>query len=235
MVPFIATLCSWSCSANSPQCATWAGCKAIAALAADVALARFSSSTPARKSTVPIIQPSAPPHCLRPHCAVSHRRRKRGIKTAILRNTITVFEIVQTVIAFLLAAAACSSSCHASAQASLVSPARTVRSHVCNRLFALRSRPERRNYVVFAVWSAALPARKQPLPLLTGAMVLLSVGALVATALGVRFNRSSLNCMNGLSAGRGGCLGLPAYIFNALAAALPAAPPFTVIAVTSAP
>jgi len=237
MVPFIATLllmvllCEFAAVRDHGL-----GVRPIAALAADVALGALLfiySSPQIDRPDYPALGAAA---LLAPAIALFLIvAASAAIKTAILRNTITVFEIVQTVIAFLLAAASLFIFVPRIG-AGIVGFACLALSAATYAIgFSLFARvPERRNYVVFAVWSAALFLLGSSLCLSSpGPMVLLSVGALVATALGVRFNRSSLE-LHGMVYLLAAAVvsGLPAYIFNALAAALPAAPPFTVIAVT---
>lgn len=154
-----------------------------------------------------------------------------AIRTALLREKITSFEIVQTMVAFLLAA---SSVLYFGSSAGA-----TVLGILCLLLagtgyaatFILFSNsPEQRNYRVFATWSAAL--------LLVGGflclppMVLaafLGAAAILATALGVRPGRLTLE-FHGVVylAAAVGASGLLDYAFHALAAAIPAAPGWTV-------
>lgn len=154
-----------------------------------------------------------------------------AVKTVLLGQKITAFETIQTTIAFLLAAS------------SLLyfEPSRgaVVLGVVCLVLsaasyatvFALFDRsPERRNYRVFANWSAAL--------LLAGCALCLpplwmagslGVVAIVAVVLGVRFNRTALQ-FHGLAYLLAAAIAsrLLAYIFSALAGTLPGLPSMSV-------
>jgi hypothetical protein len=147
-------------------------------------------------------------------------------RTTVLRQRITIFEIVQTVIAFLLAAFGwlwfgpavrvglgifcllLSAACYAAAFVRF------------DRL------PEQRNYYVYSTWSAVLLLTGSflclpPLPL----ALLLSVAAILATLVGVRTTRLTLE-FHGLMylAAAAFASGLLHYAVRALAGTFPNAP-----------
>jgi hypothetical protein len=159
-----------------------------------------------------------------------------AIKTAVLQRQITVFETIQTMIAFLLAA---SSLLYFGPQNSAI-----ILGVVCLVLsaagyatvFAVFDRgPERRNYHVFSTWSAAL--------LMSGCLLCLrpswasaglAAAAGTAAFLGVKLNRLSLQ-FHGmvylLSAAA--VSGLLNYAFLALAGTLPTAPSMSICVVSA--
>jgi len=157
------------------------------------------------------------------------------IKTALFHKTITVFEIIQTVIAFLLASASLLTyePVIGAMILGVVCLALSAVTYAIGCTLFVRA-PERRNYAVFATWSAALflPGTILCIPSPWSA-ALLGVSAVVATGLGVRFNRISQR-FHGIVYLLAAAIvsGLPAYIFHALAAAPLSALPWTIVAVT---
>jgi hypothetical protein len=159
-----------------------------------------------------------------------------AIKTAVLERQITVFETIQTMIAFLLAA---SSLLYFGPQISarilgIVCLVLSTASYAAvSAVFDRAS--ERRNYHVFSSWSAAL--------LLSGCLICLppfwastslAVAAVAAAFLGVRLNRLSLQ-FHGLAylLSATAVSGLLNYAFLALAGTLPAAPSISICVVAS--
>ena len=149
------------------------------------------------------------------------------VKTALLRQRISAFETILRTIGFLLAA---SSLLYfkAGGGAFVLGVACLILSAAgYAAVFALFDHaPERRNYRVFATWSAALLLAGSVLclPLLWMAASL-SVVSVMCTFLGARFNRTALQ-FHGLAYLLAAAVasGLLAYIFSALAGALPGAP-----------
>ncbi len=148
-------------------------------------------------------------------------------RTMRLRQKITVFEIGQTVIAFLLAAfgplclGVSAGSTAVGALCALFSAACYVAVYTYFDHFQ-----ERRNYYVYAIWSAALFLAGSflclpPLPLAFS----LSVAAIVATLVGVRSSRLTLE-FHGLAylAAAAYASGLLDYAGRALSGTFPAAP-----------
>jgi len=151
--------------------------------------------------------------------------------SAVRRRPITVFEIVQTMVAFLLAG--CGLGCFGPSQAAVIF------GFVCLTLSAAAyaatfilfdGAPPPRNYHIFAAWSLAL--------FLTGSFLALPIGwraawlaaaAIAAVLLGARFDRTTLKFHGAtyLLAGAAAS-GLAAYVARALAGSLPAAPEWNV-------
>ena len=157
-------------------------------------------------------------------------------KTAFFARQITVFETMQTTIAFLLAA---SSLLYFGPQGSA-----TILGVICLVLsaasyatvFAVLDRtPERRNYHVFLTWSVALLLSGCPLCLPTSwASASLAATAVAATFLGVTLKRLSLQ-LHGLVylLAAAAVSGLLNYAFLALAGTLPAAPSMSICVVSA--
>jgi hypothetical protein len=158
------------------------------------------------------------------------------VRTVVLKRKISVFETGQTLIVFLLAA---SSLLYFEPQAGGI-----VLAVLCLVLAAacyiavfvfLEHAPERRNFHVFATWSAGL--------FLAGSWLLvppswlaayLGVACLLATTLGVRFSRITLSRHGLLYVfAAAAAAGLPLYAFSSLAGALPAAPAWSISLVTA--
>ena len=233
MIPFIATLllmvllCEYAEVRHRRL-----GVRPLVAVAADIALwALFFiyTSPQSERPDYPFVSTAA---LLAPAIALFLIvAASAAIRTAVLRETITIFEIIQTVIAFLLVAASLVAFVPSDGAVILGASCLVLSASTYALVFALFARsPERRNFRVFATWSAALFLFGSilciPSPWLAP---FLGVSALVATALGVRFNRLSL-ALHGtiylLAAAVAS--GLPAFVFQALAGALPAAPPWAV-------
>ena len=154
-----------------------------------------------------------------------------ALKTTAFQQKITAFETVQTMIAFLLAA---SSLLYFEPRGGatvlgIFCLVLSAASYVGIFVFFDRA-PERRNYRVFAAWSAAL--------FLTGCLLCLpplwmaaclGTAAIVATFLGVRLNRLILE-FHGMVylVAAAAVSGLLEYAFRALAGTLPGAPTWSV-------
>jgi hypothetical protein len=152
-----------------------------------------------------------------------------AFRTIRLHQRITIFEIGQSVIAFLLAAF---SVYNFSSRVGALGAVCLLLSAACYAAaFACFDRlPEPRNYHVYATWGVALVLAGgflclPPLPLSLG----LSVAAITATFLGVRSERLTLE-FHGLLYLAAAALvsGLLDYAGRALAGAFPAAPGWTV-------
>lgn len=151
--------------------------------------------------------------------------------TIIRRQRITIFEIVQTVIAFLLAIVALDAF---GPQASLVFFGILclilAAAGYANVYLFFDPAPTPRNYRVFSTWSAAL--------ILTGCALSLphalqtpcfGLAAVAAIALGTRFNRLVLVFHGAVYlAAAAAASGLAIYTLHALAGALPAAPSWSI-------
>ena len=146
--------------------------------------------------------------------------------TVVKRQRITVFEVVQTMIAFVLAA--CGLIFFGPSAAPLLFGilclAMAAAGYAIVYLF-FRGEAAHRNYRVFSTWSAAL--------FLTGCLmalpaswqvISLALAAVVATALGARFNRLTLE-LHGTAylLAAAGLSGLVAFLFHVLADGLPGA------------
>ena len=150
-----------------------------------------------------------------------------ALKTALKRETITVFETVQATIAFLLAASGLlffEPRWGATALGIFCLVLSTASYAAAFLHFDPAS--ERRNHAVFAAWSAALFLAGSllslpPLP----AAACLGVAAIVATILGLRLSRPALE-FHGLIylLAAAAASGLLEYGFRALAGTLPGAP-----------
>ena len=159
-----------------------------------------------------------------------------AIKAALLKRQITVFETMQTMIAFLLAAS--SLLCFGPKGSA------TILGVICLVLSAASYAtvygvfdlvPARRNYRVFLIWSAALLLSGYLLCLPTSwAAVSLAATAVAAVFLGVRLNRPSLqfHALVYLLAAAA-VSGLLNYAFLALAGMLPAAPSMSICVVSA--
>jgi hypothetical protein len=157
-------------------------------------------------------------------------------KTAVSRKKITVFETVQTMIAFLLAASSLLYFGPRTGATVLGVLCLVLSAASYAAVFTLFDRaPERRNYHVFATWSAALflAGCWLCLPHLWMAACL-GVAAVVAAVLGVRLNRLTLE-FHGLIylAAAASVSGLLDYAFRALAGTLPGAPAWSVCFVSA--
>jgi len=159
-----------------------------------------------------------------------------ALKTTVFQRKITVFETIQTMIAFLLAA--CSLLYFEPRWGATVLGAfclaLSTASYAGVFVFFDRA-PERRNYRVFAVWSAALflTGCWLCLPPLWMAMCL-GAAAIAATVLGVRLNRLTLE-FHGLAYLLAATVasGLLNYAFRALAGTLPGAPTWSVCLISA--
>ncbi len=156
-------------------------------------------------------------------------------KALLRQERISVFEIGQTIIAFLLAAASLLYFLPASGGAVAGGACLFLSAAGYVAAFAFLDRqPDPRNYHIFAFWSAALfLAGCLCLPADWQAMAL-GLAAVAASAVGFRLSRLTL-AFDGLFflAGAAAISGLPAYVFNALAGAMPASPAFNVYLVTA--
>jgi hypothetical protein len=158
------------------------------------------------------------------------------IKTVALHRQIAVFETIQTMVAFVLAASSLlyfgpQSAAQILGVVSLVLSAASYAT-----VFAVFDRvPERRNYHVFLTWSAAL--------LLSGCLLCLSpfwastslaLAAVAAAFMGVRLSRLSLQ-FHALAylLSAAAVSGLLNYAFLALAGTLPAAPSISICMVSA--
>ena len=157
-----------------------------------------------------------------------------AFRTIRLHQRITTFEIGQTIIAFLLAAF---TAYRFSSGVGALGVICLLLAAACYALaFACFDRlPEARNYHVYATWGAALVLAGSLLCLNPQTLALcLSVAAIAATFLGVRYGRLTLE-FHGLLylATAAVSSGLLDYAGRALAATFPAAPGWTVWAVAA--
>jgi len=213
------------------------GVRMLSAAAADVAiwaLIFIYSSLPGTRADYPVLGTAAllaPGFALFLICGVSV-----AVKTVLRQQTITALETIQTVIVFLLAASGL--LCFGARSGA------TVLGVLCLLLsaagyfavFAVFNRiPERRNYRVFAAWSAVLFLSGCALclpPLWMAAS--LCAAAVAAAFLGVRLSRPALE-FHGLAylLAASVASGLLQYAFRALAGTLPGAPSTSVCLVSA--
>ena len=148
-------------------------------------------------------------------------------KTVVSRKTIAVFETVQTMIAFLLAACGWLYFGPAGGGNGLGIFCLVLSAAGYAAVFAIFDRfPERRNYVVFACWSAALFLAGGWLCLSPLGMALcLGVASIIASVLGVRLKKLTLE-FHGMVflLVAAAVSGLVEYAFRALAGTLPGVP-----------
>jgi len=238
LTPFIATLLLMSILSEYASIRRHGlGVRTLVAVAADVsiwALIFIYSSPPNTRTDYPLLGMAAllaPGFALFAIYGVSV-----GIKTAVLQQQINVFDAIQIMIAFLLAAL---SLLYLGQQSSA-----TVLGVVCLVLsaasyatvFAVFYRAsERRNYHVFSTWSAALLLSGCLLCLpLSWAVASLAAAAVAAAFTGVKLNRPSLQ-FHGLVylLAAAAVSGLLNYAFLALAGTLPAAPSISICVVSA--
>jgi hypothetical protein len=159
-----------------------------------------------------------------------------AVKTAMVRRTITAFETIQTMIAFLLAAFGLLSFQPHGGAIVLGAFCLLLSAADYALAFAVFDRiPERRNYRVFTAWSAALFLLGCVLclpPMWQAAT--LGAAAVAAASMGVRLNRPALELhalIYLLAASYAS--GLLEYAFRALAGTLPGSPPTSVCLVSA--
>ncbi|MFP5210556.1 MAG: hypothetical protein ACLGRW_14835 [Acidobacteriota bacterium] len=149
------------------------------------------------------------------------------VRTVVSKRRITVFETVQIMIAFLLAACGLVAFGPAPSRSILgvACLMLSVASYAAAFLF-FDGIPERRNYRVFVTWSAALFLAGCFLCLPPqGQTLCLGAAAVTATVLGVRLTRRALE-LHGMVylLGAAKASGIANYVSHALVGALPAAP-----------
>ena len=150
-----------------------------------------------------------------------------AVKTALLRQRVTTFETIQTMIAFLLAASSLLSFESRGGATALGVFCLLLSAAGYAAVFTVFDRiPERRNYRVFSAWSAALFLSGCVLclpPLWMAAS--LGAAAVAAAFLGTRLSRPALE-FHGLAYLLAASIasGLLQYAFRALAGTLPGAP-----------
>jgi len=149
------------------------------------------------------------------------------IKTLLLKQQITAFDTVQTMIAFVLEASSLFLFMPGSGAMILGILCLVLSAAGYAAVFVFfAGLPERRNERVFSTWSAALFLAGSILCLAPVSMALwLGAAAIVAVGLGVHWNRLTLE-FHGLAFLLGAAVasGLMDYDFRALAGALPGAP-----------
>ncbi len=157
------------------------------------------------------------------------------IRSVVLLHRITVFETLQAILAFLLAAA---SVLYFAPQGSAVLGVAclVLAAAAYAAAFARFWRvEERRNFRVFASWSAALLLSAMFLMLpREWAAILLAIAALVAVAFGARLTSVALD-LQGLVylIASAVAAGLPAYVLDALGGSLPGRPTWSLFIVTA--
>ena len=229
LMPFIAALllmvliCEYAAGRNREV-----GVRPLVALAADLgvwALIYIYSGAPNTRPDYPVIGPAA---LLAPGLILFLIYGTSVIlKTAVSRKTITVFETVQTMIVFLLAACGLLYFGPRGSAIGLGVFCLVLSGAGYAAVFAIFDHfSERRNYVVFACWSAALFLAGGWLCLpAVGWSACLGIAAILFTVLGVRMKRLTLE-FHGMvylvtAAAVSGLLG---YALCALAGTLPGAP-----------
>jgi hypothetical protein len=150
-----------------------------------------------------------------------------AIKATVLKRQITVFETIQTMIAFLLAASSVLYFCPRGGAIALGLSCLILCAANYTAVFAvLDPIRDQRNDRVISMWSAALLLAGCALCLPpTWSSACLSVAAVAATLVGVKFGRLTLQ-FHGLLflLAAAAVSGLPNYAFLALAGTVPAAP-----------
>jgi hypothetical protein len=158
-----------------------------------------------------------------------------AFKTLVQREKITVFETVQVMIAFVLAACALLYFGPPAGAVILGIVCITLAAASYAAVFVFFDKdPERRNDRVFASWSAALLVAGSLLCLPPmGQAAVLGVAAIVATVLGARRNRLSLEFHGTVYlVAATSVSGLPSYVFLALAGTLAGAPSWSICLVS---
>ena len=233
VLPFIAALlCMVLISEYATEHDRGPGIRYLAAAAADVvvwALIFIYSSPQATRANYPLLGTAS---LLAPGCILfAIYGVSVAVKTLLLRQKITAFDTVQTVIAFLLAAAGLLyfKPSGGAAWLGFVCLVLSVASYTAVFAFFGQS-SDLRNYRVFSAWSAALLLAGCVLclpPL--GMAVCLGLAAVQAAFLGVRLSRPALefhSLVYLLAAAIGS--GLWEYCFSAFAGTLPGAPSLSV-------
>ncbi len=233
MAPFIAALllmaviCEYAAGRNRDL-----GVRSLVALAADLgvwALIYIYSSPPGSRAEYPAVGTAellAPGFTLFLIYGASVT-----LKTVMNRKKISVFETVQTMIAFLLAASGLLYFGPRGGATVLGVLCLILSAASYAAVYILFDRaPEQRNYVVFSTWSTALFLAGCWLclpPLWMAAC--LGVAAIVAAVLGVRLKRLTLE-LHGMIylVAAAAVSGLLDYVFRALAGTLPGAPTWSV-------
>jgi hypothetical protein len=238
LVPFIAALlmmvllCEYAAARDRRL-----GVRLLAAASADVAiwaLIFIYSSPPGTRADYPLLGTAA---LLAPGFALFLIHGVSvAVKTALLRQRVTAFETIQTMIAFLLAASSLLSFEARGGATALGVFCLLLSAAGYAAVFAVFDRvPERRNYRVFAAWSAALFLSGCVLclpPLWMAAS--LGAAAVAAAFLGVRLSRPALE-FHGLVYLLAASIasGLLQFAFRALAGTLSGAPAVSVCLVSA--
>lgn len=232
-LPFIAVLLLMLCLAEFAEARNRAsGLRALNALAASVAIwaaIYVYISPPAARPDYPPLAPGALIVVAFGFFAIYLASVVHN--TMILQKRITAFEIVLTMMGFLLATVALDAFGPPSALLffGVLCLLLAAGGYAAVFLFFDRA-PAPRNYRVFSTWSAALALAGGAIALPEAAQaVCFGSAAVVATALGTRFSRFVL-VFHGAAylAAAAATSGTAVYIVHALAGALPGAPSWTI-------
>jgi len=229
LVPFISALLLMALASEAAAARNhWLGLRPLVAAAADLAIWILLYIYSGPESVRSEYKNIATPVLLALGCILFLvYGASTAFRTTRLRQRVSFFEIGQTVIAFLLAAFSVLRF-GADAGAPVLGTFCLLFSAACYAAaYAYFDRfPEQRNYHVYATWSAALFLAGSSLCLPPVLLALcLSVAAIVATLLGVRASRLTLE-FHGLAylAAAAYASGLLDYAGRALAGTFPAAP-----------
>jgi hypothetical protein len=215
----------------------WSSARVVVDLAADLELAALMfiyASPQSERGDYPLLGMAAllaPGLALFSICGAS-----AAIKTVLLKQKISAFDTMQTMVAFLLGASSLFVFMPGSGAIILgiVCLALSAAGYAAVFVFFVRA-PERRNERVFSTWSAALFLAGSVLCLAPVSMALwLGAAAIVAVVLGVHWNRLTLE-FHGLAFLLAAAVasGLMDYDFRALAGTLPGAPAWSIWTITA--
>ena len=238
MLPFIAVLllmvllCEY-CTAHGHMSSVRLLVAGITDFAVWMMIFMYSGPESAR-ADYPLLQPAA---LLAPACLLfAINAASVAAATIQLRRTISVFETLQAIAAFLLAVSSVLFFQPAHAALALGVACLVLAAATYAASFALfRRAAERRNFHVFIAWSAGLLLAGALWTLPAGwAATFLGLAALVSVAAGVWLQCVSLDLHGVVYLAAGAIVaGLPGYVADALTGQLPPRPPWTIFVVSA--
>ncbi len=226
--PFILALLAMALAAEAAACrGRWLGLRPIAAAAVDLAVLVLILVYTSEEGVPPEYKPITAPLLMALMAAgFAIYGSSTVFRTVIRQEKISVFEMAQPVVAFLLAAAGVLRASHAAAPALGVFCLLAASASYVAAFMRLAHLPQSRNYHVFAAWAGSL--------FLTGSFLFipaavlapwLAVAAVVAVALSVRWARATIGFHGAVYVAAAALAsGLLEYAGRALAGALPPAP-----------